>query len=869
MKGVSLQSPDERFAFAIPDYGLDHQTGAIVDILVDLDFKQDVGASDPYAYPEFVSIVNFIKQYLVGYPNETDFWEILNRNLVNELLTQTIPTSFGVEYNLDQLVDALNVDIQVSPGSSLVNFPRQSLVSGAPTGDGIDFAEGFSFQIPDYGLDHQGGAIVDIAVDLDFKKDVAVEDPFAYPEFVSIVNFIKDYLVRYPNETDFWEVLNRNLVTALLTQTIPTSFGVEYNLDQLVDALTVDIQVESGSSLVNFNRASEVTGSPEGADIDFDEGFSFQISDYGLDHQGGAIVDILVDLDFKKDVAVGDPFAYPEFVSIVNFIKDYLVRYPNETDFWEILNKNLVTSLLTDTIPTSFGVEYHLDELLDALTVDIQVESGSSLVNYNRASHVTGSPDAAEIGFDESFSFQISDYGLDHQGGAIVDIWVDLKFKQGIGLANPYDYPEFVSIVNFIKDYLVTYPNETDFWEILNKNLAAALLTEAIPTNFGVEYDLADVVDTVTVDIQVQPGSSLVNFPRSSSVSQSVAIEAELTDLGTGVFAIHAAEGVAASLQIRVAGGEPAAVHDLAVFSVDDAQGRIDGLAPGEVGYTSAALARARNGLSALVDRPDGFDQGLLARSLGVADGDRIRFMLIPNDTLDRLRAEDVQDPAVLFSSPGDLTITATGRGHYSLAWQDASGRPADSGDLIVSIEASPAPEPLGAQSQDQQEAELLDLRSLDAAAMVDASFAVYREADFDNVVGFYIVADELGTIVDSLTGATLRPGDARYADVAVSQRVAQIDLRVADQATATFETELRGGQLLAPFLLVNGTADQLFDADAANDPSVYFAYLAANADAVDHVRLLADNTFGFEDLAGGGDQDCNDLIIRATLSVV
>jgi hypothetical protein len=61
MKGVSLQSPDERFAFAIPDYGLDHQTGAIVDILVDLDFKQDVGASDPYAYPEFVSIVNFIK----------------------------------------------------------------------------------------------------------------------------------------------------------------------------------------------------------------------------------------------------------------------------------------------------------------------------------------------------------------------------------------------------------------------------------------------------------------------------------------------------------------------------------------------------------------------------------------------------------------------------------------------------------------------------------------------------------------------------------------------------------------------------------------------------------------------------------------
>lgn len=869
MSGVPLQSPAERFAFQIPDYGLDHQTGAIVDILVDLDFKQDVGASDPYAYPEFVSVVNFIKQYLVSYPNETDFWEILNRNLVNELLTRTIPTTFGVEYNLDQLVDALTVDIEVSPGSSLVNFPRQSHVSGAPAGDGIDFGEGFSFQIPDYGLDHQGGAIVDIAVDLDFKKDVAVDDPFAYPEFVSIVNFIKDYLVRYPNESDFWEVLNRNLVTALLTQTIPTTFGVEYNLDQLVDALTVDIQVESGSSLVNYNRASEVTGAPNGAAIDFDEAFSFEISDYGLDHQGGAIVDILVDLDFKKDVAVGDPFAYPEFVSIVNYIKDYLVRYPNETDFWEILNKNLVTSLLTDTIPTTFGVEYHLDELLDSLSVDIQVESGSSLVNYNRASRVTGSPDGADIDFDESFAFQIADYGLDHQGGAVVDIWVDLAFKQGIGLANPYDYPEFVSIVNFIKDYLVRYPNETDFWEILNKNLAAALLTQTIPTTFGVEYHLADVVDTVTVDIQVQPGSSLVNFPRSSSVSQSVAIEAELTDLGTGVFRVHAADGVAPVLRMGLLGGAPGSIHELVVFTVDDAQGRIAGLALGDAGYTEAALARARNGFSALVDSPSGFDQQALARSLQIADGELIRFALLLNDSLDSLRASQRPDPALLFSSPEALAITPTGRGHFNLAWQDGNGSPAGAGDLIVSIEASQAPAPLGAQSQDQQEAELLDLRGIDAAAGVEASFQVYREADFDNLVGFYVVADEQGTIVDALTGVSLRPGDARYAEVAVSQRVAQIDLRVADQATATFEADLLGGQLLAPFLLVNGAAEQLFDANPANDPSVYFPYLAANADGVDHVRLLADNTFGFEDLAGGGDQDCNDLVIRATLSVV
>ncbi|NET54167.1 MAG: DUF4114 domain-containing protein, partial [Merismopedia sp. SIO2A8] len=33
--------------------------------------------------------------------------------------------------------------------------------------------------------------------------------------------------------------------------------------------------------------------------------------------------------------------------------------------------------------------------------------------------------------------------------------------------------------------------------------------------------------------------------------------------------------------------------------------------------------------------------------------------------------------------------------------------------------------------------------------------------------------------------------------------------------------------------------------------------------DSVDHIRLLADNTFGFEDKFGGGDQDYNDLIFQ------
>ncbi|MEH2142102.1 MAG: DUF4114 domain-containing protein [Nostoc sp.] len=34
---------------------------------------------------------------------------------------------------------------------------------------------------------------------------------------------------------------------------------------------------------------------------------------------------------------------------------------------------------------------------------------------------------------------------------------------------------------------------------------------------------------------------------------------------------------------------------------------------------------------------------------------------------------------------------------------------------------------------------------------------------------------------------------------------------------------------------------------------------MGANADQVDHICLLRNSTFGFEDLASGGDKDFND----------
>ena len=132
----------------------------------------------------------------------------------------------------------------------------------------------------------------------------------------------------------------------------------------------------------------------------------------------------------------------------------------------------------------------------------------------------------------KSFSFKIDDYEVDHQGGAILDIGVTLNYRKTAGDKNPQDYLEFQQIINYIDNYLTTYPNETDYWEILNKNMSTSLMTDNIPTIWGIDYQLSNAVKNITVDIHVQPGSGDVAFSRSSrvSVSSNSADPADETD---------------------------------------------------------------------------------------------------------------------------------------------------------------------------------------------------------------------------------------------------------------------------------------------------------------------------------------------------
>ncbi|MEH2354514.1 putative Ig domain-containing protein, partial [Nostoc sp.] len=341
------------------------------------------------------------------------------------------------------------------------------------------------------------------------------------------------------------------------------------------------------------------------------------------------------------------------------------------------------------------------------------------------------------------------------------------------------------------------------------------------------------------------------------TVAQGITPEAEsislLTRITGDIFTIkNQVNGEKAKLSVKIKSNTSEEVNELGVFVVDDAEGRINGVAPGAANYTELALQRATVLLSSLGKLPNGFNPTDLSRLLEFNSESNLRFYLIRSSTTQAVLSGQTPFSQVLFSS--DTNVDNTG---FSLNFQN----------LVFKIAATEQDPPLGTGLQGKYEPELIDLR--DVKQLVKAEFVVHREAAFNNFVGFYQITDENGGIDTNGDGtADVLVGQAGYTQAAISNRVAGIDLSVANEGTASFTGTFQPGAIFVPFIIVNAGADAILDSNPNNDPAVYFSFLGANTDKADHIRLLGNNAFGFEDLANGGDRDYNDLIVRVNLSI-
>lgn len=105
----------------------------------------------------------------------------------------------------------------------------------------------------------------------------------------------------------------------------------------------------------------------------------------------------------------------------------------------------------------------------------------------------------------EEFSFLIKDFRMDHQGQTNnLNISLSYRYVANISKA---DYPDFRWLAKDIETLLSNYPNEDDYWEIVNKQITALLLKKY------------PGIASVTSEIKVDP-TSVVPYTRSSRVTR-------------------------------------------------------------------------------------------------------------------------------------------------------------------------------------------------------------------------------------------------------------------------------------------------------------------------------------------------------------
>ena len=212
---------------------------------------------------------------------------------------------------------------------------------------------------------------------------------------------------------------------------------------------------------------------------------------------------------------------------------------------------------------------------------------------------------------------------------------------------------------------------------------------------------------------------------------------------------------------------------------------------------------------------------------------------------------------------------------------------------LLATFEEGAAPVGTGGlQGADGEE--LVDLFELEGTFIGQVTTNI-SEAAFANLIGFIAAGNEDGGIDVNGDGDFDDEGDFLVADfdddaylTAALANVAGVDtdgdgvaedglvgIDAGSGTDASFIFE--GGSFFVPFIVANGAGMGLADLQAVIDEPddgapvdgdvIAFGAVGSNPDGADHVRLLGDNIFGFEDLINTGDADFNDAIIGLNIT--
>lgn len=337
-------------------------------------------------------------------------------------------------------------------------------------------------------------------------------------------------------------------------------------------------------------------------------------------------------------------------------------------------------------------------------------------------------------------------------------------------------------------------------------------------------------------------------------------------------------DGGFASLEITLQPSDSDRIGEVGIFKVD-ASDRVNGVSPDQDNFQDTALRAGTTIFNVLSNKSDDLIGGLnLTRNLPVASGDRFMFYFITKGSRDTVLLRGVGEPEVYFSSTDannynfDHLHVTGGNNAFTLGWEESIERSErDHTDLIMSIKLNRNPlslQDLAASAQGGRESELIDLRDLEGQDIRSVFPTVRSEAAFSNTVGLYKIENESGVVRHPVTGQLIDPGSSGYIEAVLLTSQQQGGGISFDRGGGGSVTTLQGGGLFAPFIIADGTIDELLDNDASNDPAIYFSFAKGNSDARDHIQLLGDNIYGFEDMPELGDKDFNDIIFSVEFAI-
>src|SRR6266536_3681623 len=107
--------------------------------------------------------------------------------------------------------------------------------------------------------------------------------------------------------------------------------------------------------------------------------------------------------------------------------------------------------------------------LLWSSTVDAAFGSLQELPSVTKRNQKSGATTVKSGVLVEQFSFLIKYFKIDHNGeNNYLNITIWYRYKEHLSNA---EYPDFILIAKNIETLLTNYPNEGDYWEILNKKI--------------------------------------------------------------------------------------------------------------------------------------------------------------------------------------------------------------------------------------------------------------------------------------------------------------------------------------------------------------------------------------------------------------